>query len=122
MENLGKPNFYRLCSGNPDTGYRNKYCSLHHNVDSGNLTKAGTVPIQQDLRPVTRSYAKKLVDQNALVTPTDDEIDNGCRNTSKYKKFYETTAGIILIVRPCGIRLGTYDCYTKVETFLGLVV
>ena len=112
-DNLGKPNFYKLCTGNPLLGKKSKFCESHYNNENKDDCQIGDAPAQQDLRPVTRQYAKVLMENNLLKAPESDNDGIGCRKAESIKKFYETTAGIISIIRPCGIRLGTYECYTK---------
>ena len=67
-------------------------------------------------RPMTRQYAKRLLEQDLLNLPENGTFGPGCRKDTvqdcheviKGKK-YTTTAGIICIVRPCMVRLGLYE-------------
>ena len=56
--NLGKANFYSLCTGNPMTGLQSKYCEKHQSLDNPNKSSCANSPTQNDLRPVTRAFAK----------------------------------------------------------------
>ena len=102
-----------MCIGNPLVGMKSKLCHDHSSTEKGNNLKINSAPIQQDLRPVTRLFARTLLQQNLLNQPENDDDGIGCRDAPKITKFFDTTAGIISIIRPCGIRLGTYECYTK---------
>ena len=129
--NIGKANYYKviitiiyfdcfsnlflfqLCVANP-AKFESKYCDIHKYLENKSAKKDITKPttIQNDLRPVTRAFAKKLVDQNVVDTPLEQNRFIGCRKDENVTKVYDTTWGIINIVRPCSIALGLYECYT----------
>ena len=56
--NLGKANFYSLCTGNPMSGIKSKYCEKHQSFDDDNKSICSNSPTQYDLRPITRAFAK----------------------------------------------------------------
>ena len=57
--NLGKANFYKLCTGNPMSGIKSKYCEKHQYFDYKIQSSASaSSPTQNDLRPITRAFAK----------------------------------------------------------------
>ena len=60
--NLGKANFYRLCTGNPMSGIQSKFCEKHQTIDDSNskTQSSASSPTQNDLRPITRAFAKEI--------------------------------------------------------------
>ena len=111
--NVGEVNYYKLCIGNPVTG-SSKYCSVHQHLGNKNKKKnPQPTPTQSDLRPVTRALAKKLADGKVVETPLEENKFQGCRKDKNVTKTFDTTWGIINIVRPCSIALGLYECYTS---------
>ena len=62
--NLGKANFYRLCTGNPMSGIKSKYCEKHQTFDYKKQSSASaSSPTQNDLRPITRAFAEEISNQ-----------------------------------------------------------
>ena len=56
-ENIGRANFYKLCTGSPALGTKSRFCSIHTNLEKKSPSKPS--PSQNDLRPVTRMFAKE---------------------------------------------------------------
>ena len=56
--NPGKANFYSLCTANPRKGFKSKYCEKHEFLDNSQKTSLASTPTQNDLRPITRAFAK----------------------------------------------------------------
>ena len=105
--------------------------------------KSEPVQSQYDLRPRTRKMADFLLAHGLIQSPESDKSDMGCRKEDRINKFfpatensketssskkqkldstkgpkkneklYKTTSGILSIVRTCGIRLGTWDMFTR---------
>ena len=101
--NAGEVNRYDLCIRNPVKGNKSteasKYC-LQHLENKSAITEE-----QMDLRPITRSYAK-----NITKCPNSEE---GCKKTENINSYYDRTAGMFYIFRPCGIRLSHAEMYTS---------
>lgn len=114
QENIGRLNYYKLCVNNPDRGSRSAYCEDHAylNNTSKEIKKVSTT-VQIDLRPKTRQFIKNLQETKLLDENLVEKCDFGCRKEKNVKKEYEKTAGVISLVRTCGIRLGTYEAYTQ---------
>ena len=100
--NSGKQNSYELCIRNPlrgnQHGSSSKFCNEHVN------DKEGDTDTQLDLRPMTRSLAKKIP---KMITTGD-----GCKEDKNIDRFYQRTAGMFYFFRPCGIRLANFEMYT----------
>ncbi len=83
----------------------------HHNVS------VDVLPISPPLRPATsdseRTESDEILehtgitalqlDTESTVQQIRDECSTGCRDASNVQLFYNTTAGFLFIVRPCGI-------------------
>ena len=100
--NVGEVNRYEQCIRNPVKGNKStqpmKYCQEH----AGN--KCSTTSEQLDIRPVTRLYAKSISN-----TITSEE---GCKKPDAINRFFDRTAGMFYVFRPCGIRLSHSEMYT----------
>jgi len=98
----GQVNTYNLCIRNPKRGNQyqkgSKFCEIH--VDD----KFGDTLETLDMRPVTRSFKKKV--------PTTVTSAEGCKDEKKVDRFYERTAGMFYAFRPCGVRLSHWEMYT----------
>ena len=112
--NIGEVNRYEQCIRNPIKGNQStqpiKYCTEH----AGN--QDATTSEQLDIRPVTRLYAKSI-----STTVTSGE---GCKKPDAINLFYERTAGLFYIFRPCGVRLShaeMYTCESCSDVFVQLV-
>lgn len=42
---------------------------------------------------------------------TDEEVKS-CKDKSKLNKFYKTTAGMLFVIRPCGVIVGFAEMYS----------
>lgn len=104
-ENLTSPDGVKrikLCIENPMRGnqYRqvSKYCKQHQH----DQTLPSADPL--DIRPVTRSMTKDV--------PTVVTSITGCKSDKAVDRFYNRSAGMFYIFRPCGYRLAAYEMYT----------
>ena len=95
MANYGEVNAYDLCIRNPIRGNQfiqnSKFCQVHENDQSRQTDE------QIDLRPITHSYAKKII-------PNTLNVETGCKKQENIDQFHSRTAGMFYIFRPCGIR------------------
>ena len=93
---------YDLCIRNPKRGNQyqksSKFCEFHADQKFGDTME--TV----DLRPITRSFKRKI--------PPTVTSSEGCKDEKKVDRFYERTAGMFYAFRPCGIRLSHWEMYT----------
>ena len=98
----GNPNGYDICIRNPVRGNQHnassKFCKNHENESSGKTAEV------LDLRPITRSITQNI--------PKAIKSDEGCKEDKNIVKYYNRTAGMFYLFRPCGIRLGNYEMYT----------
>ena len=98
----GNSNGYDVCIRNPVRGNQynssSKFCMDHKNESIGSSAEA------LDLRPVTRSITQSI--------PKAIKSDEGCKDEKNIVKYYNRTAGMFYLFRPCGIRLGNYEMYT----------
>ena len=98
----GDVNSYDLCIRNPVRGNQHgrgsKFCKIHTN------DKTGGTDTMLDIRAITRSMTASI--------PTIVTTGSSCKDDKNIDRFYERTAGVFYIFRPCGIRLGNYEMYT----------
>ena len=114
QENIGRLNYYKLCVNNPDRGKQSAYCEDHSYLNNKKENNANmSTGVQLDLRPRTRLFVKQLQEKKIMDDNLLENCDFGCRQEQNVKKEYEKTAGVVSIVRTCGIRLGTYELYTQ---------
>ena len=114
--NIGACNYYELCTNDPDVGSNSKYCKEHSHLnetDSKSAKKPVPTAVQNDLRPQTRAWTKKMTEQKSLPKIENDNGPIGCREEKNINKFFDRTAGVISIVRGCKLRLRTIESYTK---------
>ena len=91
-----------MCIDNPLRGNQHrqisKFCKNHQHDR--------TLPVADplDIRPVTRSMTKNV--------PPSVTSGEGCKSDDKVDRFYNRTAGMFYLYRPCGYRLAHYEMYT----------
>ena len=98
----GSVNSYRLCQLNPIRGNQltkpSKYCPNH-------TDGLETSPIvSMDLRPRTRAFIKLI--------PNTITSGEGCKRDDAVERYYDRTAGMFYMFRPCGIRLSHWEMLT----------
>ena len=97
-----------VCPNTPALGgnYRSgsRFCSKHINDEPLKLAKDPDNTKLSHLLPRSVHNGTKL-----------DEVDDedGCKKTSNITKYYNRTAGIIALVRPCGIVVNIGEMYTS---------
>ena len=122
-EGSAMPNYYSLCTASPKIGSKSIYCENHQYLEKGETKKKVATSSQVDIRPITRLYAKELLRKD-LIEKHDIEKSIGCRDKKNITRYYDTTAGIFSFVRPCKMKLGTYEQFTsesESQTFIYLV-
>ena len=110
------PVIVKCCTNFPIIGGKNqtpsKYCEIHEK-DHENESSA---PIE--FRNVNAEYTGNLPDND------DDSILTGCKRPQNRAKFYSTTAGMLALIRPCGIVVAMtemYTCESATQVFLFLL-
>ena len=97
-----------LCSRSPMAGGKHlkpsKFCVLHTDDDQQTSTSTPT-PHTPD--PILVKDKVGSVPEN-----DDDTLLVGCRKAKGVTKFYDRTAGVLALVRPCGIIVNTVEMYT----------
>lgn len=84
-------------------------CSSESSGDKEHAPCSSTTQPQEDRYSITPSLAKGL--------PTSDSGQDtstlvGCKKKKNISKFYNTTAGILALIRPCGIVVSISELYT----------
>ena len=52
-------------------------------------------------------------DESSILPDNDQSTTAGCRKPSNISLFFETTAGMLALIRPCGIVVSMTEMYTK---------
>ena len=98
----GDINRIKVCINNPLRGNQHskisKFCKDHQQ----DCTSPVHDPI--DIRPVTRSMTRDI--------PPTESVAEGCKKNENVNRFYDRSAGMFYIYRPCGYRLARYEMYT----------
>ena len=106
---LQMPDKKRLAS---DCQTPSEYCEIHKT----DREQESLAPIQ--FRNMNAEYTGCLPDND------DDTILTGCKRAQNRNKFYSTTAGMLALIRPCGIVVAMtemYTCESATQVFLFLL-
>lgn len=109
-----KINMMQCCPRSPASGGKSKkpskFCHLHSFPDdesSSTATHDTNLPVPQPSHP--------MLDVSNVRTLPDNECTDvlvGCKKAHAVNKFYDRTAGILAMVRPCGVIVNACEMYT----------
>lgn len=109
------PVIFKCCPNSPQTGGKHqtpsKFCSLHENHENeADLMQELTLP-------------PEFQSSNSESAMVEDNNEEGCKKAKNISLFFETTAGVLALIRPCGIvvnmtEMFTSESYTQVFLFL----
>ena len=109
-----KINMMQCCPRSPASGGKSKkpskFCHLHSFLDdesSSTATHDTNLPVPQPSHP--------MLDVSNVGTLPDNECTDvlvGCKKARAVNKFYDRTAGILAMVRPCGVIVNACEMYT----------
>ena len=118
-------NLVQCCSRSPITGGRHqsssRFCSEHQHLAKDTTTSTET--------PLTVSIPRYLI-QNSLLTSVNlgalpdsdsDELLKGCRKQSNVNHYFDRTAGVAAMVRPCGIVVNfseMFSCESPTQMYI----
>ena len=84
-----------------------KYCYSHSHFDED------TTDIAPVYTPSELEYIKsKAADEVTLPDNDDESLITACKKKANVNRFYDRTAGIVALVRPCGIIVNFAEMYT----------
>ena len=117
-----------LCSQSPVTGGKHikpKFCRHHANLDQQSTSSTPTLPTPSSSTPTPHTL-NPILERGKIGSLPDNDDDSllvGCRKVKGVTKFYDRTAGILALVRPCGVivnsvEMFTYESPTQVYLFL----
>lgn len=98
------PEVYKCCPNSPVAGGKtqkpSKFCVVHINYDGNKVCETVDVP------PEFHSASK----ESGVVE--EDDGNSGCKKKENISLFYETTAGMLALIRPCGIVVSMSEMFT----------
>lgn len=116
-----------LCSRSPATGGKHvkpKFCTYHADLDQQSISSTPT-PSSSTPTPHTPNPILEKGKIGSLPDNDDDSLLVGCHKVKGVTKFYDRTAGILALVRPCGIIVNTaemYTCESPTQVYLFLIL
>ena len=121
-----KINMMQCCPRSPASGGKSKKV----NFATCTVSLMMTAHLQQ---PTIRTYQchrhhMPMLDKSNVGTLPDNESTDvlvGCKKARAVNKFYDRTAGILAMVRPCGVIVNTcemYTCESPTQVYLFLIM
>ena len=113
LDNIGSEipdrvlNYTQGCPYSPRLGRRNKFCELHQAGGGG-----GHRGEKRPFSPFDVGQFANLNDSNFPRLPQYVIDKSACKKASAVPKFYDTTAGLFLLARPCGVIVSTFEMFT----------
>ncbi len=101
------PTVVQCCTNYPVHGSKSqtasRYCELHAEDD---VSGSDTVILAPSQGSLDVTYTGSLPEND------DDSLLVGCKRPENRTKFYDTTAGMLALIRPCGIVVAMCEMYT----------
>jgi hypothetical protein len=104
------PEIFKCCTNSPLTGGKHqiasKFCSQH--LDCRKMS----CPTEVDIPPefVSDKSEAGLLSEDTLNTSGETQ---GCKKKKNISLFFETTAGMLALIRPCGIVVNMAEMFTS---------
>ena len=129
-----------LCSRSPATGgkpLKPKFCRHHVDLDQQSTSFTPTphtpcsstptlhTPSSSTPTPHTPDPILEKEKIGSLPDNDDDSLLVGCRKVKGVTKFYDRTAGVLALVRPCGVIVNTvemFTCESPTQVYLFLIM
>ena len=105
-------NIVQCCPETPMLGGKSKipskYCSAHSHLDehTTNVSQISCLPPELDY------IRSKAADEVTLPYNDDNSLLIACKKATSINRFYDRTAGIMALERPCGIIVNFSEMYT----------
>ena len=114
------PTIVQCCTNYPVMGGKHqaasRYCSVHTGlVNTMSYDRGEPLPEHRNL---DLQYTGVLPDND------DDSLMVGCKKADKRTKYYDTTAGMLALIRPCGIVVSMcemFTCESSTQVYLFLL-
>jgi hypothetical protein len=101
-------NVVQCCPETPILGGKHqnpsKFCQVH--ADEEMSVKSSVIP------PELMHFSKQSSSEVQLPDSADCKLFVGCKKSSNLNRFYDRTAGLLALVRPCGIIVNFAEMYT----------
>jgi hypothetical protein len=141
----GMPRIVQCCTRSPIFGENfqkpSKYCDEHSSSEAAKTNVDGKACVRKKPRLDTESSSKppiivtinlkeysvknSLIEQSTQDLPDNDDMTvmQGCKKAENLQRFYDRTAGILAMVKPCGVIVNWAEMFTcespsQVFTFL----
>lgn len=118
------PKTVTVCPETPDLGNHSKYCSSHIELHKDEeARKKPRIVVSINCNDLTVS-TRMLPSVNDLPTNSDLSVHNGCKKPDQVNRFYERTAGVLAMVRPCGTIIHCsemFSCESPTQLFIQLL-
>ena len=128
-----------LCSRSPATGGKHvkpsKFCTHHADLDQSTAstpiphTPSSSTPQPHSPTSTPTPHTPNPILEKgkigSLPDSDDDSLLVGCRKVKGVTKFYDRIAGILALVRPCGVIVNTvemYTCESPTQVYLFLIM
>ena len=114
------PQIYKCCPNSPMPGGKSqkpsKFCTTHHSQTAEALAEEVSVPPEFNS---ARAEAGLLPEDECEA----QQNEKGCKKKENISLFFQTTAGMLALIRPCGIvvsmtEMFTSESYTQVFLFI----
>lgn len=91
------------CTQSPCLSSKNKFCADHQYLDTSKCPeKKGRIVVTIDMVDA-RVSSKVLPFLDGIPDNSDETVHVGCKEARNVNRFYHRTAGVMAIVRPCGV-------------------
>ena len=114
----GKFSLMSCCLNTPALGGKHqtasKYCKFHKDLDTKGDPASIKINLKDDIQNEAIVRAAETHMQEGLpdIGMLEDGVNETCKKESKKRSFYNRTAGILALVRPCGIIANWTEMYT----------
>lgn len=121
------PRILTCCPHTPSLGTKSRFCADHQYLeksdDQPSVSKLPRIVITINSREMTAST--RVLDCSKDLPDSDDRtVHIGCKKATNVDRFYDRTAGVMALVRPCGIIVDAtemFTCESPTQLFIQLL-
>ena len=118
----GRFSLMSCCPNTPIGGGKHqlpsKYCSIHVNLEEVG-TQSESVDLGSDIQnqAFVQAATNQMVEPLPILEDCIGDSTESCKADKKRESFFDRTAGILALVRPCGIIVNWSEMYTAESAF-----